>query len=74
MATINNGKTDYSVERAEGAIEVFYLTGARGATFVAAPYIDNEHLYHAWSVGGRDLKDPDGRIWKIAKADLVAAC
>lgn len=74
MATINNGKANYTVERAEpGVTETFFLTGARGATYVAAPYINNAELYHAWTLGGRDLKDVNGHIWKIPKADLVAA-
>lgn len=75
MATITNGKADYSVERAtEGSGDTFFLTGARGASYVAAPYVNNQDLYHAWSLGGRDLKDSNGRIWQIPKTDLETAC
>lgn len=72
LTTITVGKTTYTVEPLEG--DMFLLTGPRGAQLVAAPYIDNSEVFHAWRVGGThaDLKDPaTGRTARLARTDLT---
>lgn len=72
LTTITVGKTTYTVEPLEG--KMFLLTGPRGAQLVAAAYIDNSEIYHAWRVGGThaDLKDPaTGRTARLQRSELA---
>lgn len=72
MTTITVGKTTYTVEALEG--DMFLLTGPRGAQLVAAAYIDNNDVFHAWRVGGThaDLKDPaTGRTARLQRSELA---
>lgn len=70
MNTITIGKTEYTVEALEG--DMFCLTGPRGGQLVAAPFIDNSEVFHAWRVGGThaDLK-VNGHLARISRSDLT---
>ena len=73
LTTITVGKTTYTVEPMEDA-DMFLLTGPRGGQLVAAAYIDNENVFHAWRVGGThaDLIDPaTGRTARLQRSELA---
>ena len=56
--TLTNGRTSYTVERAEGSDDkrgpAFMLHGARGAIYMMVPAIDSTPERPAWvTLGGR---------------------
>lgn len=71
MNTIQIGKTTYTVEQATADSDTYYLTGPRGATLIAVPFINDADTYHAFRFGGThaDLK-VNGQLAKITRAAL----
>jgi hypothetical protein len=72
--TLAIGPTTYLVEQAGTDADTYFLTGPRGGTLIAVPFINDPDTYHAFRAHGThaDLKI-NGQLAKISRTELEAA-